>query len=778
MGCSCSKTKEKVPSAAKAAAPSAAKAVKEKPVVREQIQATPTADPRAVRLEQVLAQRGLPFAFNRCTVDGGDVTPCFENGLAYRIVKGHSWYIYNDTLDREIHVDYRFGPGSDITPGPTATAEMMEDGWLRVHAVVYPLETVLYFSGTINGFKSAVTAKPLSEAYRARICKEPNARAAAELATVRRLAGGVTDEEVILRLCVQHRVPYVDVNFPPQRDILSRKEIDGRQLGEVPMMRPNHYLGSDATAKADVVCGAVLPHSVEPGLLGDSWLSSTAAILAAHNQCVQGLFADCTPAEKAVGAYRVNVNKGGWWRSVIVDDYLPTVGGIPVFARSVDDQREMWVSCFQKAYAKLHGSYASITGGDVLHALQDFSGAPTYRLDKEWAAAATDMTRVKALADKLVKYQEEGYAVVVNTPAYNSTSYLGTARAEDREAFNAKYAQVGLRNGYAYQVLESVFVPAKNLLLLHINNPWTTKSKWNGAWSTGSEEWRQHPDAAAACQHASSVHGSFWMAWEDAANYFDGGGVCFHKHGRYDYRVKGAFTKVHPSVALQVTATEPVTVTLMLSQRDKRGLPVDTPGARFAPIMLSVSHQDGELQRVQVNSTSDPQHPSTAYDFAVARNVAFTYTFDPSVSPYLVIPRVHQKGVYAGCSRDFTIGILSDEPLEGKLHVELKRMDEECLAFKNIAAFDARDLADVEAEHQLRLPNGQITVSLSSVLSSAHVPLLEPKKVSLINSEDYNKSNRDSEEVISQHDVVEVPEGVESVALEDIRVVESDQNEL
>ena len=60
---------------------------------------------------------------------------------------------------------------------------------------------------------------------------------------------------------------------------------------------------------------------------------------------------------------------------VYVDDYLPVRQNKPCFASSRDG--ELWVALLEKAWAKLHGTYARTGGGLPSIAAQHLLGVPS-----------------------------------------------------------------------------------------------------------------------------------------------------------------------------------------------------------------------------------------------------------------------------------------------------------------------------------------------------------------------------------------------------------------
>lgn len=136
--------------------------IEPQPVVEEKEEAKPApvvVDVHQERIDRINAHSASPFFRYPCSVEGGEARPCFEDGLVYIIRKDDVWYVHNDTPFYEAQIDARFGPLSEVRGGEHAHVEDTEDGWHCVHITAGPLSTHEFVSGSLDGYKVAISAR-------------------------------------------------------------------------------------------------------------------------------------------------------------------------------------------------------------------------------------------------------------------------------------------------------------------------------------------------------------------------------------------------------------------------------------------------------------------------------------------------------------------------------------------------------------------------------------------------------------------------------------------
>ncbi|ESK91527.1 cysteineproteinase, partial [Moniliophthora roreri MCA 2997] len=268
-------------------------------------------------------------------------------------------------------------------------------------------------------------------------------------------------------------------------------------------------------------------NDIVQGAIGNCWFVSALATMSTCEGLVEKF---CVARDEEIGVYGFVFFRDASWVTVIIDDFLYT--HIPkfeelsyaeqqlyhhskerynesarrdgkglYFAKS-GTQGETWVPLIEKAYAKLHGCYAALSGGEECEAIEDLTGGvstfiPTndiFDTDKFWTEEL-----LKANVNRLFGC---AYQTLNGTRSGN---------------YSAKIS--GLVGNHSYSVLKAVEHNGKRFVI--IRNPWG-ESEWTGPWSDGSKEWtKEWLDALPALGHVFGDDGQFVMEYKDFLQCWD-----------------------------------------------------------------------------------------------------------------------------------------------------------------------------------------------------------------------------------------------------------------
>ncbi|XP_047184699.1 calpain-3b isoform X3 [Scophthalmus maximus] len=234
------------------------------------------------------------------------------------------------------------------------------------------------------------------------------------------------------------------------------------------------------------------------GELGDCWLLAAIACLTLNEKLLYRVIPpDQSFTRDYAGIFHFQFWRYGEWIDVVVDDRVPTCRNQLVFTKSFR-KNEFWSALLEKAYAKLHGSYEALKGGNTLEAMEDFTGGVTEFFELSEAPKELYSIMKKALARGSLM----GCSIDV----------VSASEVETR-------TEQGLVKGHAYSIigLEECDVVAKNtkIRLIRLRNPWGLVL-WKGPWSANSKEWPSISIADKENLRKQTVEASeFWMSFDE-----------------------------------------------------------------------------------------------------------------------------------------------------------------------------------------------------------------------------------------------------------------------
>ncbi|XP_065178959.1 calpain-5-like [Sycon ciliatum] len=420
----------------------------------------------------------------------------------------------------------------------------------------------------------------------------------------------------------------------------------------------------DISENPKLVTDGVSGNDLNQGDVGNCWFVAACATLAGVKPLWDKVVVNSKDQDwdgnnpgKYTGLFRFHFWRLGHWTEVVIDDRLPTSRGKLIYMHS-KDPNEFWSPLLEKAYAKLAGSYQALDAGTTGDALVDFSGGVTEPLKLSDHSDSLDKR------DNLFTLMEKE----INRNSMMSCS-ISAADASEMEA----KLDSGLLKGHAYgitavkivKISEGIF-SSKKFHLVRIRNPWG-QTEWNGAWSDGSDEWKNVSEKERKkLGIVFEDDGEFWMSYDDWIKHFTNFTICrivntsvlsvrktWHDVTFYGewagaraggcINNKETFLK-NPQYVFDLHHGEDGAVMIDLMQEDRRSTRSATPpGDGTSNSNLSIGYQ---LFKVEENR----RHRVKTLPKA-AGNVTFTNSrsvfgkFELSEGRYVCVPSTFQPGI-------------------------------------------------------------------------------------------------------------------------------------
>uniref|UniRef100_A0A3B5KZN6 Calpain-3 n=1 Tax=Xiphophorus couchianus TaxID=32473 RepID=A0A3B5KZN6_9TELE len=288
---------------------------------------------------------------------------------------------------------------------------------------------------------------------------------------------------------LQRKTLFEDEAFPATVESLGFKELGHKsnKVKNIVWKRPK-----EISENPEFIVGGASRTDICQGDLGDCWLLAAIACLTLNEKLLYRVVPqEQSFSENYAGIFHFQFWRYGDWVDVVIDDRVPTFNNQLVFTKSAE-RNEFWSALLEKAYAKLHGSYEALKGGNTTEAMEDFTGG------------VTEFYEMKDAPKELYKIMKK--ALERGSLMGCSIDSLVPARFETRTV-------TGLVKGHAYSVTAvDECKPSQHkdnkVRLVRLRNPWG-QVEWNGPWS-------DKQSCRAKLQNIWGIGSvGLWMSFED-----------------------------------------------------------------------------------------------------------------------------------------------------------------------------------------------------------------------------------------------------------------------
>ncbi|KAL7632549.1 UNVERIFIED_CONTAM: hypothetical protein RMT77_017116 [Armadillidium vulgare] len=323
--------------------------------------------------------------------------------------------------------------------------------------------------------------------------------------------------------CLKRGEKFSDPKFPPHDSSIYFSK---QPPGVISWKRPHELVENP-----HLFVEGVSSNDVSQGQLGNCWFVAACATLAGVKELWQKVIPDFKEQEYGAGGlvhpgvFYFRFWRFGEWVEVVVDDLLPTIDGQLIFAHS-KEKGEFWCALLEKAYAKLHGSYEALEGGNLSDALVDLTSGVSAHLELTTGGYVDDFEKRKQLF-KMMQKEHSEHALMCCTISAHTHNEI-EMRTENGLVKGHAYGITALRKANIGDTsLFSLFKGREKIRMIRLKNPWGEK-EWTGAFSDRSSEWSKvTPAEREKLGLTFEDDGEFWMTFEDFVENFTDLSICF-----------------------------------------------------------------------------------------------------------------------------------------------------------------------------------------------------------------------------------------------------------